>query len=396
MLERVKPPPDARNRPQHIAIQTKSKVALGILILVIGLPLVGAAIAVYTAVTKTRDVAERAFSFSTTQKSQATAKANVATTSTYVVPEDRPPSWQGTNQAIIVDINKDGTPDVIGRGRQVNRGDIITVLALDGATGATRWQSDPVGTYTETYRSPLTLVGELFLFATDAGEVTAFDVATGTKKWSVALPERISYFCSTPTGEPGAVTADDMLRTLGRTDGAPGTATQLPKQGADNDSKCKRGMSDGQLGTPRRPRSGAIDTSLQRKLDVYADSVVEGPGGRVLGATPNKGTRVTTLIAIDDKNNERWRVRAAKNNLAAEGPPRVMVVGDKEVCAIYFESSKGMISCFSMADGTRLWDAEVPTFVSGLVLAGRGLLVTGHQGITMRDLATGSVRWQVE
>jgi hypothetical protein len=389
MLERVMPMPAAANRPIKIAVQTKSKLPLALLLVVLGVPLAGAGFGVYMAVTKTREAGERRVAVTRDVKTKAAAAK-----SAYVAPEDRPPTWQGMNGSIIVDVDKNQTVDIIGRARQVHRGDVIHVMALDGATGKRMWLSDVIGTYSETYRSPLANAGDVLLFATDRGQVHGLETSTGKRRWQIALPERASYFCTTAAGELAVVTADEMRRSIGKVDGALGApvAVAKSKRGHD-DAECPRLPTDGEMGPPHPFMPTSIEPALGNKLAVSPALIAEGPGGRVIGATPNKGTRVPLLIAIDDKGAERWRARAAGDSLAGEGAPRRVIVGDAEVCAEYSESSGTKVACFSLADGKRLWDAPLPPFAFGLVIAGRSLLISGARGLESRDLLTGATRW---
>ena len=218
VFERVMPPPPATNRPVQIAVQARSKAPLVILLFAVLLPVAIAAFVVFSVVRQTRHAVSTISKLST---------GSTAATP-YVKPEDRPPTWQGSDGAIIYDVNHDGTPDLLGRGRQVNRGDIIRVIALDGATGKTLWQTEPVGTYTQTYQSPLALAGDVVVMAGDTGTVQAFAAATGARLWSSTTPERVTTFCSGEGDAIVALGADDMLRPLARADGAIGTATRLP------------------------------------------------------------------------------------------------------------------------------------------------------------------------
>jgi hypothetical protein len=381
-LERVKPPPPVtHHRPVQIAIQTKTRTPLVILLFSLALPAAISGFVIYQVQRAT---------------SQAMGTASSGGPRGYVRPEDRPPTWQGMKSELIADVNADGTPDIIGRGRQVHRGDVVHVMALDGKTGATRWLSDPIGTYSDTYQGPLALAGDMVVFGSKRGDVQAFSVATGARLWRTSLTERVKYFCAGDDATIVALTNDNLLRPLGRKDGGQGPATKAttPRRSAHDAPLCKQLPSDDD-DTPFPRHRASIDSALQRRLGVYADKLAEGPGGRVLGAARSTGTRVTQLIALDDKNQERWRVLAANSELGAEGPPQHLVVGDHAVCAMYNEG-KTQVACFAMADGSRLWDGEAPSFASGLTALGPSLLVRSHRGLEVRDMATGKVLWKLE
>lgn len=312
-------------------------------------------------------------------------------TTKYTAPKDRPPSWQGTDNVLLADINGDGTPELVGRGRRVNAGDIVMLVALDLATGKTVWTGDVLGTYSETYQGPLALAGDILLHALDSGELRAYALSSGKQLWKLTLDERVAYFCpgATPT-TIDAVGADDMIRPIDR-DGTLGTQRAAPKTARRKDV-CPRLPSDDVTAFELAKQTFSDDKQLGKKTGLYVDAIITGPGGRILSGSRAKGTHVTTLISLDQQDNERWRATASPDGLGAEGAPRHVVVGEKDVCIVYY-SKDYRTACFALADGTRRWDAETPTFFEGLVIVGRSLIVTGNE-LRVHDLDTGAVRWR--
>jgi len=388
VLERVMPPPAATNLPVQIAVQTRSTFTLMIILVSVIVPIVITTIVIFSVVRETRRV---------TNTLSHLPKPTTAKPPTYVKPEDRPPSWQGTDGVLLVDVNHDGTPDLVGRGRQVARGDIIRVIALDGVTGKMVWQSEPVGTYTQTYQAPLALAGDLVVMANDAGAVQAFAVASGAKVWSTTTPERVTTFCSGEGDAIVALGADQMLRPLARKDGALGTATRTPGKPDPFRRKapCTQLPSDDESPFLRSKNAG-VDQKLQQKLGVWAVAIVESTGGRVMGAAKSSGTRVTTLISLDDKNAEKWRITASKQPLTTDGAPIYMAIGDSQVCVVYNVSGHYRVGCYALADGAQLWDRDAPPFINGLAVAGSSLVMTTHRGLEVHDISTGAQRWQME
>ena len=108
------------------------------------------------------------------------------------------------------------------------------------------------------------------------------------------------------------------------------------------------------------------------------------------------GTRVTTLISLGEHDAEKWRIATSKQPLATDGAPIYMAISDREVCATFTESGRYHSACFALADGATLWTAESPTFVSGMVAAGRSLVLLTHRGLEVHDITTGALRWQME
>jgi outer membrane protein assembly factor BamB len=312
-------------------------------------------------------------------------------TTTYKSPADMPPSWQGSDNVLVADVNGDGRPELVGRARRVNAGDIVMIVALDLATGKAVWTGDVLGTYTETYQGPLALAGDIILHALDSGELRAYALATGKQLWKTKLDERVEYFCpGAATGTIDIVGADDVIRPIQR-DGTLGTKRDVPKKPRTR-TICNRLPSDDITPFELEKRGFSDDKQLGKKTGLYVDAIITGPGGRILSGSRAKGTHVTTLVALDDTDAERWRATASPDGLGAEGAARTVVVGEREVCIVYYGKDY-RTACFAMADGQRRWDAETPSFFEGLLIVGRSLIVTGNQ-LRVHDLDTGAVRWR--
>ncbi len=317
-------------------------------------------------------------------------------------PGDRGPTWQGTDSMLVVDVDGDGTPEIVGRGRQVNAGDIVRVIALDLMTGKIKWQTDPIGTYSETYQGPLATGGDMVLFASAKAEVQAFGLRDGKLRWKAKLDERVASFCVGDDNTVIAVGADDVLRTLSRADGtAVGPAKPTPNKGKPRWEKvapCVAMQDDKEPLYERLKDSqrSSRDRSKTHPKDLSVDVAMDAPGGgKVLSASKKEGTHVTTIVALDDKGAERWRATGAADALSAEGAPRQMVVGEKEVCIVYY-STDYRIACFAMADGKRLWDEKAPSFANGLMIVGRSLVLTTSNGLRVMNVETGAARWALE
>ena len=380
ILERVVGPtvPLQNNMPR--AIQRHTKAWLGFAIVMAILPFLITAIVVWTTVSKT---------------TQAISNTRtVVTTHRPVAPKDAPPSWQGTDGVLVVDVNGDKTPELVGRGRRVNAGDIVMLLALDLETGKNVWTSQPIGTYMDTYRGSLSLAGDVILYASYDGVVRGFDVKDGKLLWEKRFDERVAYFCAgDDAATVNAIGADDVIRPIARATGTLGTKRDAPKRKHPRGDVCARLPSDGESTFELTKRAFSDEQRLGKKLELYVDAVVSGPGGhRVLGGSRAKGTHVTTIVALDDANNERWRATASPDGLGAEGAPRKIVVGARHTCIVYY-GKEYRTACFALHDGKRMWDQPTPSFFEDLVIVGGSLIVTGSE-LRVHDLDSGNVRWR--
>jgi outer membrane protein assembly factor BamB len=309
----------------------------------------------------------------------------------------RPPSWQGTDSVLVADVDGDGTPELIGRGRQVHAGDVVMLLALDLATGTPKWTSEVLGTYSETYRGALALSGDLILFSNDTGEIQTFNVADGKRRWRAQLDERAEQFCAGDATTVIAVGKDDVLRPLARADGAAGPTRTAPGKGKspwDKPPPCEVLPSDDTTAFERHTKAARGHGGEAHGINVSSRFALPD-GGTLLSGARAEGTRVTTLVALDAKGNQSWRTTAAVDALSAEGAARYVVLGEREVCILYY-ARDSRVGCFGLADGKRLWDVEAPSFFEGLIVIGRTLVMTTHRNLQVMELDTGTVRWSRE
>jgi outer membrane protein assembly factor BamB len=378
ILERVMTPPVMTYTP--VAVQRHSRAWIISLLFGLLLPLVIAGLVIWTTASKAR----QAFIQSSSNKPAPAA------------PVRQSLKWQGTASVLIADVNGDGKPELIGRGREVLKGDIVRLIALDLATGALKWQSDPLGTYSETYRGLLGVDGDMIVYTTEGGEVRSFSVTDGKLRWRVQLDERVKELCAGTASELVLVTADDMIRSIARSDGKPTKSEKSKKQRSFRSHACAQSLpTDAQTPFALHKETSEVPSALERKLDLDLDTIADGPGGRVAGGQKKKGTHVTTLVGLDDANTERWRTTASETPLGSEGAPRSLTVGDDAACIVYYGHEYRM-GCFATADGKRLWDDAAPSFFEGLIAIGDTLVMTTHRQLEVRDIHTGKIRWALE
>lgn len=389
-FERALPPP--ASGPAPVAVQRHTGVAGGRVVLGLALPLVIGGM-VYFQVSKARRLVTQSSSVAVTSSSTKT---------TVTLPGEAPgqqTEWQGTVGALVVDIDGNGTPELVGRSRRVSVGDEIRLIALDAATGARRWQSEPLGSYTDTYQGQLALAGDQLLFASPRGEVRAFALATGQPRWRTQLDEKVRALCDGGADTIIAIGADDRPRPLRRADGTPaGTtlerpAAAPPRRPGRRGPACAHPLVTDAVDQPRgdaRPLAAAHGLRSER-LD-------GGPGERVLSGSRATGTGVPTMIAFDDRDKVRWTVAIPQDPLGAqENAPEAVAVGRGSACATYQgppSERTGRVACFALADGRRQWDHLIPNHsLRMLQIVGDAVAITGVGRLELRDLATGAVRW---
>jgi len=395
IFERVIPPQlssEQRQMQLRYAVQKHTSAFKWIIMVVILIPLVITVVVIVGVVKAVKDA--------TNQASRLKKEIPALAAKAMKQPGDAAPTWQGTDNLLVGDVDGDGSPEIIGRGRQVNKGDIVRVIALDLATGKQKWQSEPIGTYSETHTGQLAIAGDLIMFASAKAEVSALAVKDGAKKWQTKLDERVEAFCAADDGTIIAVGADDQLRTLARVDGsavgAPKAAPGKGKPGWDKPEPCKLLPNDDETPFERlQEMRGRHGNGRNKTLGIDVDVTMEMPGGKLLSGSKAEGTHVTLLVATDEKGAEKWRATGAADPLASTGAPRHVALGDKEACMIYY-STEYRIACFALADGKRLWDEAAPSFAHGLEPVGRSLVMSTSTDLQVRDIETGKMRWTLD
>ena len=388
ILDRVKPPPEQGPRP--IAVQQINPAARKLVWLSFLLPVAIGGFVTWQVQRNVSRATQQAFAVTSTTTTQTTTSFSSSS------PGD--PEWQGTRPAIIVDVDGNGAPDLVGRSRRVSAGDQVRLMALDGATGKVTWESEPLGTYSDTYNGPLAIAGDVVVYASPGAEVRGVALATGKTMWTTRLDERVKALCEGSTPDTFiALGADDVLRPLRRADGTGVTAELPPAPPAKGRRKappCTLLPSDVEASSRDRR-----DDKLGDKHELSSAQVVTGPGGRVLAGQRARGTRVATLVGLDDKGEARWKVPVPQDPLGStEREVEAVVVGENEVCAAYYAKSivdPLHVACFALADGARRWDQQSQArSLRHLQVLGSRLVITAVGSIDLREIATGARVWR--
>ena len=233
------------------------------------------------------------------------------------------------------------------------------VLAVSVMTGAVEWTSRVQGA------GPLT-VGSGLVFVSDATGIAALDASSGTLRWSVTLPGKLTAPLVTQSGWllAGTDQADAIMFRAA-------TGEVLWKQA---------------LGSPLRERPALSADHIYLLLEDRRVVALKLESGAQIWERRLRG-RGTSLLALDDRvfvgaddrffyclaskdGKVKWRWRT--------GAPIVgtAVVDEHNV---YFVSLDNVLRALHWGDGEQQWKASLPLRPScGPFLTGRVLLVPGQ------------------
>lgn len=301
--------------------------------------------------------------------------------------------WNGGGEPIFVDVNGDGARDAIGLVRYVLDGDRMMLGAIDGKTGALLWESERLGTYTETYQGhlyapPAGTGPARLLFAHPRGELHAFEVKTGARAWTRQLGERVKSLCLEGDALALALINGQWLRV----DPTGGQVAPRARPGKGCASLRQDGdeLDDGPDVRTSRARVRVAGMSRGDVLEHVPSGVVVAAGSR------SPGTSVPMLARVDADGGARW-----KAEVPAEDPfdarAERHTISATRACSLYAHGVRGYhVTCFGLEDGSRLWDRELVAdhiVVRGLSDVDGTVFVSAWGHLYGLDGATGAPRF---
>jgi outer membrane protein assembly factor BamB len=318
-------------------------------------------------------------------------------------------TWEGVHGALVIDVNGDHVPDLVGRVRYVIGGDRVTLGAFDGRDGSKLWESDALGTYTQTYQGALGLADDTLLFASSAGELRAFGVRDGKKLWTSSLPEKPAGFChGDHSGEVRVRLVDQRFAQVRRNDGqaapaaAPAPSARAPHGKEKETEPCVRLASDdGGAGDPgTEVRSGSRDITVE---GMSIHSVLQRPGGpKVALGTRDRGTSVPMMAAVFDGDPSRnWKSDLAGTRPLETGPfapeHAALTASHAFTDYAYSDISKPhTLVCFDLG-GHRQWETPLPSRdpIGSIQATEEHVFVSQWGRITAYDASTGKTLFAI-
>ena len=261
-------------------------------------------------------------------------------------------TWLGHGPVLLAHVDGDRVLDPVGRVRYVGTGDTCHLAAFSGATGERLWQTEALGSYSDTYQGRLIQQDKMFLFADPRGSLTAFRAKDGGKLWSVALSDKVERACRLGPGDLAVQTADQSWQAVSTQSGAarkssgPQGCIRLPDDAQETGDTGLTVMTPGSLKVP----------------GMYVARVIQrGRGAPVAVGSKQPGTAVPMLARLE-RSRALWKADVpAQNPLTARSSaPEMATVTDNQACAIYeMQDGSPRLTCFDLKSGVRRLDAEI-------------------------------------
>jgi outer membrane protein assembly factor BamB len=313
-------------------------------------------------------------------------------------------SWNGLGPPLVIDVNGDGTDDVVGLARNVQDRDSMYLAAYSGKSGDELWVSDRLGSYTEVYQGRVALAGTTVLRADPRANLSAFELKTGKPRWTKSAGEKIVALCAgDAAGEVLVETADKRWTIVSLADGSmkPGPARA--------DRSHHRGRRDADALPPCRSLPTDEDKTVADTdiTDVFGD-LPDVPGMNVrlqhqrtggpavLFGTRSPGSGVPMVAVLDERGAVRWKSEVpATDPLAAKlSDPELEAVGDRDVVIVYeHQDGPPSVTSFELATGKRRWETPIAKghaiVLTGLALSRTAVMVSTWGSLQLFDRDSG-------
>lgn len=356
----------------------------------------------------------------------------------------REPRWDGTKGAALVDVDGDGTIDIVGRADVIEPEHRAMIGAWHGTTGKRMWITAPIGRRSDHLMAPLGVAGKVVVTGDGLAGVSAFNLADGTPLWTIRLNEKVAQLCVGGSDETVQVqTADDQLHPIKLADGAlqpAGPAAPcLPVVGDSVRGDRNAWTVWTHTGTATKVPGTTIPgmnarTALHHRASGISLALAEKtPGTRVpmIAAFRWPAEDGIDLDALerqvwatkDPKERNRLREirRAAEQarrdrvpevqwtaqvpgidplSVSEGGPePHHVALDPGGVVVVYQtrNTHEFRLAGFAMSDGRRLWDVPVPGSdpLSTVELSPTHALVSRWSGLHAFDRATGALAFTI-
>jgi DNA-directed RNA polymerase subunit RPC12/RpoP len=365
----------------------------------------------------------------------------------------REPRWDGADRAVAVDITGDGVDDIIGRVRVIQPQDILMVGAFDGRSGKRLWISETIGERSDVLSGPLAVADEVVVVGDGSAGLFGLSLRDGGTKWKIRLNEVVERICAgDEAGTVKALTADKKLHPVAVADGALRPAGELsaciplPNGDPRSDQPYRityAWSNDYRAEVPDDSIEGmAASTALHHvQGDVTVALGYKKPGTRVPmlasyrwpadtpaeasrdppplmrearnAKTPERRRALLKEYAAARKRSRRRRDRKPEVLWTAQVPgidplqvksyhpePEKADLNDQTIVIAYEtrETHHFRMAAFSIADGKRKWDIELPGDrpLASVAVSRTHAMVSRWDGLHVYDIETGARAFAIE
>jgi len=318
-------------------------------------------------------------------------------------PERTPDTDFGiSTKALLVDVDGDGTKDVIIGNRSHVDGEQHWIAAFDGKKGERLWRTKEVNK-TLNNQGILGIAGKLLVTVDEVGEVQAFSVKNGKRKWKTSIPERADDLCA-GKGFIGVVAKDKSFfafdgkgKKVASAKQADCKRIQTNKREREIDSYIAGWSKFGEVGLPGRTPHFLKGFTSHNVIVPYKSNV------RFLVAEKSPGSSVPFIVAHDGKK-QLWATEVPKQDpLKADRISGTVVAAyaHGRVLAVYEVKNEDQlrVSCINAETGKHEWDVPVPKHSgdvpSGMAISKKTVFFTTWSQLSAFSLKSGKSRFNL-
>lgn len=286
-----------------------------------------------------------------------------------------------------------GSEAIVGRMRNVQKGDQLYVAAFDGATLKQHWRAGPFGTYSDGYQSTLFAVSGSHVVVTDFhSNVHVLDLATGKEQRVIKVTDKVSSACAVA---PNKVWLEQVDKRNVMLDTDSGAVSEAPQPDGCMTADQRFMNEAGSLG-----RSDSLKT-LPKIQGFEATMTFDTADGRVVYGKKSPGTPTPLLVGLDKKTSAvKWRSPVAAvddatvRDEAFEHGQSADLHGNRFVTAYGVGQKAWHITAFDAKTGARQWDTTLKAIFAvdwlyGVTCTATRVYVVRMESIDVLDASTG-------
>lgn len=349
--------------------------------------------------------------------------------------------WIGTGRAVLADVNRDGTLDVVGRAGRRSNG-ATALVAFDGKQGHSLWLSPEAGSSSELLNTPLGVVSDTVVVATRQADLLAFGLSNGAPRWQTKLTEQVDGFCKNDEGLRFVARTTDRQKYEVDVGTGRVVDSETPSSPDLDDSKqptdCTPLPSDYQFAR----RRGIVEYTWvnryrelllrDRIMGVVSEEALHSVAADLtIGlAYKHPGSKVPMLVAYrwklqgDDVKLTRQQqlLKELRGGIVPEGEPKIVwstLVPDKDPLAVKQDAPQPYqvdlnsdtvvvayegkrprsyrLTAFDLETGARRWDIGLPGNhnLGGVIASPTHAIVSRWSSLIAVDIETGELAWSV-